>query len=448
MDSLVDYKLDKDIFSNDEQYFFTLLSTRFELVNDRLAKLLERKYDKKFKPIYILSAPYNKFFQKENYIILNKKLKELKKKLKINNLIFLQEYEELNEEFSESGFIGEIIKNLAKKQENIFFISFTSSFLKLNHPKLFLLGPDPMIATKYDNKIEQIKLFKDLDLPRNETKIYENIELIRKDIDRLLPFFISSAYTSGGHESATIHTLEELNAFYNTIREINKSQKFLVAKLIKNIKLSPNTNAIVFGENKTEIIAITDQILRSNAYLGNIYPSRVNLRNRQIIIETTKKIGNFLSKLGYRGLFGCDFLIDGKGNCFVIDLNPRRQGGYLVNYLMSKKIDVLELELKLYLNQKLPSFNYDDFQSNFVWAHSKLKSHHRFQEIIGELKENEEVTPFRSIGGGEFKATFFPKGFLFEGGNMGYYIVSGKNYEDILRKAKEIPEILLIQNLE
>jgi len=433
-DSLISYKIDSDLEKNDYNYFFTLLSNRFELINKRLADLLEIKYNKKFKPIYILQAQPNKFFRKENYIILNKRSKELKVKSKILNLIYLQDAEDLNVEFVNSSFVKKIIKKIVKKQDKLFLISFTSFGLENINKKIMNIGPNATIVAKYENKIEQIKLFKKLKLSVNETKIYKDVNQLLKNKKLIFPLYLSPSYTSGGHESGSIFKREDIIKLKDKFRSCNKKDKIFVARFIEKVKLSPNGTAMVVAKNKTVPLFISDQILRNNVHLGNIYPSKVSHKNKKEIIDTIIKVGNFLSRCGFRGLFGCDFIIDDKDDCFIVDLNSRRQASYLVLLLMSK-INILDIELRLALKENVPDFNYDDIQCKFIWAHSKIKPYEEYVKIAKEFKKNSEEAPFLDIGQ-TFECTYFPKGYIFNGGYLGYYITTGKDYNKVLNKLK------------
>jgi len=217
--------------------------------------------------------------------------------------------------------------------------------------------------------------------------------------------------------------------------------------LITDIKLSPNVNAIICGENDTRIICISDQILRGNQYLGNIYPSKSDKQEKEIIIQTTKKIGNHLAKLGFRGLFGLDFIINSNGQIFTIDLNPRRQGGYLCNILMSKKINIPEVELKLALREEIPQFDITNFEVNFAWAHSKIKPYYSNTQLLNCFKIGEPSLPFSDIGS-EYKAIFYPTKCLFVDGNAGYFVCSGNSYKEIKEKIIKETEILISNNFE
>ncbi len=445
MDTIIGYNIEKEIFFDDFEYFFAFLNDRFEYLVELWRKELEKRFNKEFKPIWVLSAKQNSHFKKENYIIINKKLKQLKAGLKNNSIVYLQDYEDLNKEFSESRFVSELMEKLVKKQDRVFIVGFTSSCLNISNPNAIVLGPNPKIATKYDNKIEHIKLFEKLNVPRNRTKIYDSIKKIKEN--EAYPFFISAAYTSGGHESKAIFTGEDLDVFYSSLREINKSNQFLVADLIKDIALSPNVNAIIFDEDKTEIICISDQILRGNQYLGNIYPSKASEGERKTIIETTKIIGKHLAFEGFRGLFGLDFIIDSKGNVCTVDLNPRRQGGYLCNTLMSKRVNIIELELKLALGEELPSFTHEDFQPQFAWAHSKIKPYYKNMRIKENYRWGDYNSPFEQ-NGSMFKCIFYPENYVLMDGNGGYLIVSGKSYEEVKKRVLKETEVIISTDFE
>lgn len=439
MNEIIKVKLEKDFKENGFEYFFTLLSERSDYLNNLWIEELEKKFNKKFKPIFVLNAERNKFFKMDNYIIINERLYRLQKKLKNERIIFQSESDDLNREFSDSKFIKSLINKLILKQKRVFILSWTTSGLFLNNPKVIILGPNPKIATKYDSKLEHVKLFKKLNLPRNEVKIYKNFAEVQKIKGIFYPFFLSADFSSGGQESKIITSQEDLEKFYPWLRTKNRNTKFLVAKLVRNIISAPNTSAIVIDKNNTEMLCISDQILHDTKYLGNIYPARISKKTRRIITEATKKIGNHLSKLGFRGLFGCDFLINSKDNCYITDLNPRRQGGYLCNALMflPKGVNIIEMELKLALGEEVTSPKLQDISIDYAWAHSKIKPPHPNYQILSTWKFGEPDDPFLKPDS-TFKMTFFPEKYLYVAGTAGYCIVSGTSRNKVEKKINKI----------
>ncbi|EFK96100.1 pyruvate carboxylase, partial [sediment metagenome] len=350
---------------------------------------------------------------------------------------------DLNKEFSESKFVSDLLSNLSNKQDRIFLISFTSFGLRLQNDKIVNIGPGSRLVEKYDNKIEQVRLFKKLKLPVNITEVYKDINALKKAIIEF-PSFISPAFTSGGAENAIIFSEKDLNIFFEKLRIINLDKEFFVARYIENIQCSPNSIGIICGKNDTRVLILTDQLIRGVKHTGNIYPSMASDENKKEMIGITKKIGDYLSELGFRGLFGCDFIIDETGKVYVVELNPRRQSCYLITQLMSKQIDLLEVELKIFMGEEIPKFSYDNIQCDYTWIHSKLKQHQEYQKITKEFKLNNEQTPFNKLGG-VFSCSYFPADYLLNDCNYyGYYVSSGSNYDELLKKAqKEIENILL-----
>lgn len=425
-------KLDPKLESDENYYFFSLLTDRFETLNKLWAQQLENKFGKKFKPIYILPEKHNKLFEEENYIVLNERHEELKKTWKRNRIIYMIYPEDLNRQFSESSLVQDLIKKLVKKQGKVFVLSFTNVWLDIKNPNVVLLGPDSKVAGKFDDKIEHVKTFNKLGLPVNNVEIYSSFEDL-KSKRKLYPFFLSATYSSGGIESMSIYTPEDLDAFYANLRPVNRKGSFIAADLIEDIVLSPNTSAIIYGENKTELICIADQILRGNRYMGNVYPSQATDAHKKIMIDSTIKLGNYLSNQGFRGLFGLDFIINKKGDCFVTDLNPRRQGGYFCNIMMSKKINIIELEFKLAIGDPLPQFSYEDFQVDYCWGHSKLAPYFPNMEIIREFEVGHPEEPFNTRNA-VYQAIYYPKNHILITGNPGFYITSGTSYNQVKKK--------------
>ncbi len=432
---MIESKLSPTLATDEYAYFFTMLTDRFQPLNTRWQKGLEKRFHKPFKPIYILLFRHNHYFEEENYIVLNERLADLHKMKGRKDIINLIYPEDLNKQFSQSEFIKDLTRKLIKKQGKVFVLSFTSVWLDIDDPNVLVLGPDGSVASNYDAKTEHIKTFEKLGMDTIKTTVYENIQELR-DKQAEYPFFLSATYSSGGFESKAIFTAEDLEAYYSNLRSINKAQPLIAARFIDDIVLAPNTSAIVTGKDSTTMVCISDQILRNNQYMGNIYPSQTSSAQKKLIHEMTVKVGNYLSGQGFRGLFGLDFLITKSGKCYPVDLNPRRQGGYYCN-VMSSNRDLIDLELRVIFNEPLPELSYEDFQSDYCWAHSKLTPYFPNMKIMDEIKEGDPIKPFKKPGT-TYRAIYYPKDCTLLMGNPGFYLTSGKSYKEVkLRLFKE-----------
>ena len=106
------------------------------------------------------------------------------------------------------------------------------------------------------------------------------------------------------------------------------------------------------------------------------------------------------------------------------------------------KINIPEIELKLALGEEIPNFNYQDFQVDYAWVHSKIKPYYREMSILNEFKHSNVFIPFKEIGE-SFECLFYPKSSLLIAGNAGYFIRTGKDREELVHEMiKHIEEII------
>ncbi|MSR85563.1 ATP-grasp domain-containing protein [Candidatus Uhrbacteria bacterium] len=443
-----DFHLDPDIYTNETNYFFSLLGPRFDVANQSMTRSLEKKFGGVWKPIFIYSAHPGPSFMKDNFIVLNGRAKKIETALK-EQIIYLQEYEDLNREFLASDLVQEIIQGLLRKQERAYIYPFTTAFLETNDPRIFILGPDSKVAKRFDDKIAQYLLFQELDLPRNRAQVFATRDELLAQTDTILPCYISASYSSGGNESGLIYSKEMLESFLGRLRDVNTAGPFLVAHIFEKMVLAPNVSAFVSDIDKTNILTISDQILRGNRYLGNVYPSIASEKHRAVIRDVTEKIGSHLSRQGFRGLFGCDFLINQSGDIVTVDLNPRRQGGYACNLLalQTRDVQLTDYELECALNKKVHiDWKEEDIQYQGCWAHSKIKPHEAGQRItqdfqIGDLPNTFQHAPSR------YEAIFYaPRSILIDG-YVGYVVATDVERERVLEQVNKRVSELIAANL-
>ncbi len=442
---MIKAKLSSKLASDDYYYFFTMLTDKYDPLNQRWAAGLEKRFGKSFKPIYVLPFYHGQHFEEDNYIVLNERLSTFHKQMGRKDILNLSYPEDLNKQFSESDFIRVLTHKLIKKQGRVFVLSFTSVWLDIDNPKVTILGPDSVVAAKYDAKIEHVRTFKKLGMETIKTTVYNDIQELR-DKQKEYPFFLSGMYTSGGIESRVIFTSEDFESYYANLRPVNQMQPLIASRLVEDIVLAPNSSAIITGKDQTTMICISDQILRNNHYLGNIYPSRTKPTELKMIQDMTIKVGNYLSRKGFRGLFGMDFLITKSGHCYPVDLNPRRQGGYFC-IAAASSVDLIDLELAVIFNEPLPKFSYQDFQVNYCWAHSKLLPYFKNMKITKELHDGDPAEPFTKRGA-TYKAIYYPKDYILLLGNPGFYLTSGNSYREVKLRLYEETEKIISTSFE
>ena len=84
--------------------------------------------------------------------------------------------------------------------------------------------------------------------------------------------------------------------------------------------------AVVANEDDVYIAGVADQVIvDGNRFIGSNFPSTVNDEQRTKLYDYTIEVGKMLGRKGYRGIFGCDYLVDNDGEVFFLEINARKQ---------------------------------------------------------------------------------------------------------------------------
>jgi predicted ATP-grasp superfamily ATP-dependent carboligase len=412
---------DEDLLNGQNAYYFNLLSDRYHPVHAIWEANLKKRFGLTFKPIFVLPSVHNELFRDANYIVISPSIDStcIGSNPPVHAFTICAA-DDLNKQFSRDDRVREIIDKLLLKQDQVFVLSLTSVGLTFDNPKVQILGPDPAVAVRFDDKAEHVNVFRHLGLPTNQTWVYASAEELQAKHTEY-PFFLSAAFSSGGSDSRRIESRDELASYFENVRSFNKKNHFIASRLLTDIVNAPNASAIVLGENNAVVVCITDQILREQQYLGNVYPSSVSELHRAMILEMTTIVGNYLSTQGFRGLFGLDFLITRAGNCYPLDLNPRRQGSYHLNVMASKGIDLIDLEQAAIFGETLPVIKHEQFVVPYCWAHSKIMPYRANATLGDGFEIGDPFKPFEMVGT-HHAAAWYPKGSVLKGGSAGHYL--------------------------
>lgn len=436
--------LAEGLLNDQNNYYFNLLSDRFHPLHVAWEANLKKRFGSTFKPIFVLPAQHNELFKDENYVVISQYPASADIASNFGPHTFVvPAADDLNKQFSDNEVVRDLIAKLLTKQDQVFVLSLTSVGLRFDDARVKILGPDPKVAARFDDKAEHLNVFRHLGLPTNQTWVYANYdEMLTTHTE--YPFFLSATFSSAGSDSRTIQTSHELTSFYENVRPHNKGSHFIAARLLTDIVSAPNACAIVLSENNTLIVCLTDQILRGHQYLGNIYPSSVNDQHRSMILEMTTTVGNYLSTQGFRGIFGLDFLITSDGNCYPLDLNPRRQGSYHCNVMMSKNVDLIDLEQHAIFGETPPAIQHQQFDTPYCWAHSKIMPYQPSATLGKGFEIGEPRTPFEKVGT-YHAAAWYTEGSVLKGGSVGHYLRTGSSRLWLLETLEHEVEELITQ---
>jgi hypothetical protein len=220
-----------------------------------------------------------------------------------------------------------LIADILENQDELYLSMFEST-MEMTLDQLdgvSILGPDKAVARHFNSKIVQ---FTELagQVPLVEGEICRGLAALLARTDDLRKswrdgIFVSAAYSAAGVNSAVTRTSEDvLQRFTDT------EQDYLITRYIPHDQ-DPTVLAVVASADEVYIAGIADQkIVDGNKFVGSSYPSRVNKEQAALLKKYTVAAGKLLGQAGYRGIFGCDYLIDSHGDIWFLEINARKQG--------------------------------------------------------------------------------------------------------------------------
>jgi carbamoyl-phosphate synthase, large subunit len=135
------------------------------------------------------------------------------------------------------------------------------------------------------------------------------------------PVLVRPSYVLGGRAMQIVSNEEQLRHYLQTAVEINVEHPVLVDKYILGKELE--VDAVCDGEN-VFVPGIMEHVEHTGVHSGDsisVYPTfSVSEKSKQTILDYTVRLGK---EIGIRGLYNIQFIVDGKEDVYVIEVNPR-----------------------------------------------------------------------------------------------------------------------------
>ena len=212
--------------------------------------------------------------------------------------------------------------------------------LKANGMKFLTNGTE--LAHSLENKAFFRRHFTPLGIPFPEYKIYDNHSLVATD-DVLREFLelgdevvVQDARLSGGKGTFMVSDPATLEYCFDALRHMKSDGTIVVSRKIpsaheRSVQCVATRYGVFVGPLQKQIIA---NPLLANLNVPDGYkfcgielnPDDAYAAAYPEIKAIAEKIGRELLALGYKGIFGIDFLIDESGTVFVLEVNPRLTG--------------------------------------------------------------------------------------------------------------------------
>jgi hypothetical protein len=190
---------------------------------------------------------------------------------------------------------------------------------------VILLGPDKELAARFNDKAVQFRQLQGL-VPLVEHRFCDSFEELLAVTGELRPswrdgIFVSRVYSAAGAASLVSHNQEQIREKFN-----RDDSPFLISRYMKHHH-DPTVLAVTANSEDVYIAGVADQRIEGgNRFVGSTWPSTLDKQTVEELAEHTRTVGRFLGRHGYRGIFGCDYIVTPDNRVLFIEINARKQG--------------------------------------------------------------------------------------------------------------------------
>jgi len=373
----------------------------------------------------------------DNLIILNE-LKDKQNRRK--------KHDDFISEISNNSYIHSVIDKVLENQDELFIYMFESSpFMTLDsRDGVTLIGPSSEIVKKLSNKISLYEIFSNI-VPMANYSVSHGFKELMISSQKLMqrsghPLFISLENSAAGANSIIAHSLEDIQKRFSN----NINDTFLVTEFISHV-CDPTTLGVVINEEEIYIAGVADQRIDGTRFKGSTFPSKMSKKVQEEIIEQTRVVGKKMAKLGYRGIFGCDYIVTEKNEIYFIETNPRKQGTTmefccaLKTQLPLGAPNLPEIEFYAVTESRRPPrmIEPDFFKTAIFWGTYNYKIDNKLTTHSYLPQQRGEIEMFQSVAKNKISKEFMilehigQDFFVNEGSFLGRVIATGKNYKDV-----------------
>ena len=166
------------------------------------------------------------------------------------------------------------------------------------------------------------KIMTELAIPQPMAEAVTNIEAGVKAAERIgYPVLVRPSYVLGGRAMQIVSNEDRLRFYLQTAVDVNEDSPVLVDRYIVGKELE--IDAICDGKD-VFIPGIMEHVEKTGIHSGDsisVYPTfSVSQAAKDKIIEYTTKLG---LRIGIRGLYNIQFILDANDEVYVIEVNPR-----------------------------------------------------------------------------------------------------------------------------
>jgi len=290
-----------------------------------LKKALTRYFNRPFQFIAIVPDVLEQY-NYDNLIVINPLVDAtteecaLKKNCRIDAREFMAAV-------SENPKIISLVRQILRRQSGL-FLNMYESLPEMTLDKIegvSILGPDKKIAARTNNKTVQMSSLKKL-VPVVDFKFCKSYGELIDTTNSLWNkwsdgIFVTKEYSAAGINSTVAQGKQDIEEKFN-----GDDTSYIISRFLPHT-LDPTVLAVVANEEDVFIAGVADQRIEDgNRFTGSTFPTASSPEHTREMIELTRIVGKWLARQGYRGIFGCDYIITNDNQVRFLEINARKQG--------------------------------------------------------------------------------------------------------------------------
>jgi hypothetical protein len=187
-----------------------------------------------------------------------------------------------------------------------------------------LLGPDPAVVHAVNDKTWQYRNLSAV-VPMVDFEVCDGRAAMLEACGRLgcacgRRVFVSCPYSAAGASSMVVADAAQAGARFD------QDGCFLVSRYVPP-QWAPTVLGVVGNEREVFVAGVADMTIEDgNKFRGSTFPSQLPEAVQAALRGHTAAVGRALGRMGFRGIFGCDYIVAPDGAVYFIEVNPRKQG--------------------------------------------------------------------------------------------------------------------------
>lgn len=342
----------------DTYYFLYIGELKTHCLNQFLQRGMERKLGRKVGHVSIVQDVCERY-NHDNIMVINPEAQQLSSETDgAPRVSWRMPMAQFVLQVSRSRAVQELVQTILGRQPELQAWMFENK-AEFSLPGVTLLGADPSLVARCNDKSWQYDTFYGL-VPTVDYKIccgsQELLDLTGRMRETCREgIFVSHTYSAGGANSMITHDQEQTALRFN-----DPYGRYLISPYIPHA-YDPTVLGLVANQRDVYIAGVADQrIEKGTGFRGSTFPSHLPEHVQAELREHTRTVGRKLGELGFRGIFGCDFIVDFCEKVYFIEVNPRKQGTTMEFTCMLEQLfpspahSLIELEYHAVTKGRLP----------------------------------------------------------------------------------------------